>query len=151
MNTKIIAIDPGASGGIAWRDGDGITRAIKMPPRPRQMVEEFRRILFESGLNNSVFVVEAVGSSRPGNSARASTTFARHCGLIDGIIAALDGGQNTAPPKTWMKGIGIPAGMEKAARKNEIKRLMQEAHPHIKVTLALSDALGILTWAENPF
>jgi hypothetical protein len=151
MKNRPIAIDPGANGGIAWRDKDGTVRAIKMPDSLPSLVLELQSARLKVGSSFSHFVVEQVGSSMPGNSARASTTFARHCGAIDGIVAAIGASISYAPPKVWMKAIGIPPGMEKAARKNEIKRLMQEKHPHLRVTLSTADALGILAWAEEPF
>lgn len=151
MKSNVIAIDPGRNGGIAWKDDDGIVQACKLFETPRLQAEWIRKVLFESGVNNSRFVVERVGASMPGNAARVITTFARHCGVIDGIIATLGFEPSTVPPKTWMRQIGIEAGLDKKVRKDEIKRLMQERYPHLRVTLATADALGIYTWANNPF
>jgi len=116
-------------------------------------------------------IVELVGGYMPGNSGPAAVTFARHCGHIDAVLYCA-GIPTLKPvsPQTWMKSMGtLPkaerapkgataevkaqyrklAAKAKQERKNTIKERMQRLYPHLKVTLATADALGILTWAIN--
>lgn len=157
----ILAIDPGAGGGLAWRTETGGVVAVKMPDGVTEQCTAIRE------LHPTQVVVERVGTYMPGNSGPAAVAFARHCGNLEGIIVAL--GLPMIPPKgvtpqTWQNVMGLtklepidkavdPATRKrilaerKAQRKNEIKELMQRRYPHLKVTLATADALGILTWA----
>ena len=50
------------------------------------------------------------------------------------------------PPAVWMKTLGTLPKV-KADRKRAIRELMARRHPHLTVTLATADALGILEWA----
>ena len=50
------------------------------------------------------------------------------------------------PSEAWAIGT-MPA--DKKARKNFIKEEMARRFPHLKVTLGVADALGILTWART--
>lgn len=142
---SLIAIDPGASGGICWRDADGIVNAEPMPPTMPDIVDKLREI---SAANPGVTaVVELVGFFRPGNSATAAVKFARHCGHVDAALYACGIPSRSVAPHTWQKALGaLPP--DKTARKNAIKERVQRSHPHIKVTLATADALGILAYAE---
>jgi hypothetical protein len=137
-----IAIDPGADGGIAWRYGPN-TRAIKMPPS-LDTLKDF----FEADDIPGEVVLENVGGYRPGNSGPAACKFAKHVGQLEGLLYGMDYRVIKVPPRTWMKALGTWS-KDKETRKREIKEAMQKKYPHIKVTLALSDALGILTWAEE--
>lgn len=142
-----IAIDPGASGGIATTNShDGRVVVIKMPDTPKDILELF------GGLGCMDWqvraVMEDVGYHVQGNSATASCKFARHCGHIEMALLAHSIPFESVRPQKWMKSMGaLPK--EKIARKNKIKDLMQRRHPNVKVTLWNADALGILHWALN--
>jgi hypothetical protein len=147
MSTRpIIAIDTGKNGGFAWRDREGVARAVKMPSGMTEQVDGLRALRVELGKTVSA-VVEKVGTYRPGNSGPAAATFARHCGHIEAALFVLGISTEQVAPGVWMRSLGtLPK--EKTARKNAIKEAMQRKHPHIKVTLSTADALGILGWAE---
>ena len=53
---QIIAIDPGASGGIAWMDEDGIAQAAPMPKTHSDIVET----IVGKSFGNVTFVIEDV-------------------------------------------------------------------------------------------
>jgi hypothetical protein len=141
---RLLAIDPGVNGGLAWVDSDGIVRAEKMPDGPTAIVDKLRELRVD-GVD--LFVVEKVGKHMPGNSGIATATFSRHCGLFDGVPYALGYSLLDDPlPNKWMKWLGgVPK--DKGDRKRYIKEHMQRRYPHLRVTLATADALGILTWA----
>jgi hypothetical protein len=141
---KLIAIDPGAGGGIAWSDRDGNVHAVKMPDGMSAQADFIRGAC--SNENIRVAVLERVGTYMPGNSGPAAATFARHCGHLDAILYMLSISVMPVAPGVWMKSLGA-FPKEKKARKDAIKELMARTYPYLNVTLATADALGMLTWA----
>ena len=156
----IIAIDPGAAGGIAF-DRDGKVFAYKMPDTLADIRDLMSCYIDPS---NAIIYCERVGTYMPGNSGPSAATFAEHVGALKGIICCLRIPVIFPTPATWMNHfIGkqsyekkvegttpqawkIVLSRRKQERKNKIKAKAQELYPHLKVTLALSDALGILNF-----
>ncbi len=140
----ILAIDPGASGGYAWRDAEGIVHAAALPEGMTAQIDALREL--RAALPGLTAIMERVGGYMPGNSGPASCTFARHCGHLEAALYTLGIPVRQVAPQTWMKSLGaLPR--EKADRKRAIRELMARRYPHLTVTLATADALGILTWA----
>jgi hypothetical protein len=168
---RYIAIDPGgSSGGIAWRDEDGVVRAAAMPEGMPSQVDLLRGIAASLHVSDVLAVRENVGAYMPGNSGVSAATFAGHCAGLDYALYALGipSGRPVAP-QSWQKPSGwgvskhLPAGYRdlpegkakkqahaaaKRAHKGEIKDAMQARHPHLRVTLATADALAILGYLE---
>ena len=139
----VIAIDPGASGGLAWVDGDGVVGAECMPDGMTAVVDRLRAMSCE--LTGCAAVVEKVGHWVPGDHPNAATKFARHCGNVEAALYGLGIPFRDVAPGVWMRSLGkLPS--EKAARKRAIRELMARRYPHLAVTLKTADALGILTW-----
>lgn len=144
---RILAIDPGANGGLAWTDADGQVFAEPMPGSMTEFVDRIREIKTELQFPLQA-IVEKVGGYMPGNSATAAVKFARHCGHIEAALYAIGVPAVEVSPQKWQKALGsMPR--EKAERKQAIKELMARRFPGIKVTLKTADALGILVWAEK--
>lgn len=170
----IIAIDPGASGGIAWHDTvEKTTRVAKMPAT---LVDQ-KIALDEISRNDYTEVwIEEVGQHVQGNNASASVKFAAHCGELRGIIVTLGLKMHRPRPLAWQKIVPnlpkrppapkrsdyhiMPSAYEEAkkahrealrkhkhARKTRIKAWVQELNPAIRVTDHTADALGILEYA----
>lgn len=142
----MLAIDPGASGGLAWVDSDGVVQTEAMPDGMTAMVDRLRELVTEMpGLGA---VIEKVGLWMPGDHPNAATKFARHCGQIEAALYALGIPFEDVAPGVWMKTLGaLPK--EKADRKRMIRELMARRYPHLRVTLDTADALGLLTWKLN--
>lgn len=147
MSKKLIAIDPGLSGGIACHVG-GTTVAIKMPDTPQEL------LLFLQGLtteSEAFTLMENVGQHRQGNSAASSVKFSRHVGHLEMALIAAEIPHAVVTPNVWMNAVAPnrPTGNDAATvrkRKNYIKDLMQRRYPSLRVTNATADALGILTY-----
>ena len=139
----MIAIDPGQSGGLAWRNCDNIACSKAMPDGMSEQID-FLRTLMLSGHRDAI--IENVGSYMPGNSGVAAATFARHVGHLEAACYCLGISVVKVSPAVWMKGIGT-FSKDKKERKKQIKELMARRYPHLTVTLKTADALGILTWA----
>ena len=147
--TVLVAVDPGLSGGIAWRDSVGTYRTDKMPQTIKELYDYFEE--FRCLTCPPVFLMEKVGKHRLGNSAQSSATFAKHVGHLEMALVANELRTYEITATAWMKDIvpGRPKGIESAQvrdRKNYIKDQMQRHHPSLKVTLATADALGILEY-----
>jgi len=140
----LVAIDPGVSGGIAWKDNDGIVQAAPMPDTQGDIVDHLR--FLKSHGNVTAVYLERTGGYMPGNSGPSACKFARGCGFLEGAVMALAMPLIEVAPHNWMKAIGsFPS--DKRERKNAIKNLMQARYPHLTITLSTSDALGLLTYA----
>lgn len=140
---NILAIDPGASGGLAWIN-DGSVIAVPMPEGMTAQADLIRTIAVSH--HGIAVVMERVGTYMPGNSGPAAATFARHCGHLDAICYMAGLAVTLVSPQKWMKSMGaLPK--DKMERKRAIKELMARRYPHLTVTLKTADALGILTWA----
>jgi hypothetical protein len=185
---RILAIDPGLSGGLAWVDHQGKVETLKMPDGMTAIVDGLKDLKNDGIIE---VVMEDVGTYMPGNSGPAAATFARHIGNLETAIYMLQLPLTVVRPQKWEKESGFsvakhrpPNYAELKARvkqfevlvkakkkvdkeemqlakkalaaadakakqehKGEIKETMARRYPHLKVTLATADALGILTWA----
>jgi len=150
MNS-LLAIDPGASGGLAWRSNDGTVYAVAMPDGMTATVDTLRSIAASNPGMRAV--MERVGGYMPGNAGPGAVKFARHCGHLEAALYCVGVPVEQVAPQRWMLAVGpLPKGMDaqaKRARKNAIKDAMARRYPHLRVTLATADALGILTWREG--
>jgi len=143
----LIAIDPGASGGIAWLKTNNIIDCCKMPSTPMDILYQLDRLSF-AGTEELFCTMENVGFYRPGNSATSAVKFARHCGHLDMALLALHYQIEMVTPSKWMRGFLGTVPKDKTERKNAVKIKCQQRLPYLgkKITLATSDALGILLW-----
>ena len=142
--TRLLAIDPGAGGGIAWLDEDRIVQAEAMPEGMTGVVDWLRE--HRAGITHAV--MEKVGTYMPGNSGPAAATFARHVGHLEAALYCMGFSTTQVTPQKWMKALGTWP-KDKQARKKAIKEEMARRYPHLRVTLKTADALGILTWAQE--
>jgi len=143
--TPILAIDPGANGGLALLTSEDIL-VWPMPEGMTAQIDMIRSIAATTF--NLRAVVEKVGFHRPGNSATATATFARHVGHLEAALYCLGVPVEQVAPGVWQKHLGeMPK--DKADRKRAIKEAMARRYPHLTVTLKTADALGILTWATR--
>lgn len=137
----LIAIDPGAAGGVAWRDADGVVHAVPMPEGMTAQVDFLRSLAAQ--LPGAAAVMEKVGTYVPGNHVGSACTFARHCGHLEAALYALGIAFTEVAPQVWMKQLGsLPA--EKGLRKKAIRELMARRFPSLSVTLKTADALALL-------
>ena len=145
---RIIAIDPGAAGGLAWHDSDGIAQTCPMPEGMTAQADMIRELVF-TGIGPDAkpvtVILEKVGTYMPGNSGPAACKFARHCGHLEAALYTLGASVIQVTPQKWMKAVGTWP-KDKQERKRAIKEEMARRYPHLTVTLKTADALGLLTW-----
>jgi len=144
---RLLAIDPGAAGGFAWRDRDGTVRAEPMPCGMTAQADFIRGLAAD--LPGLEAVLERTGTYMPGNSGTAAVTFARHCGHIDAALYCSGIPIRHNPtPQQWMKALGTWP-KEKQDRKRAIREWAARRYPDLLVTLSTADALALLAWAED--
>lgn len=150
MRGYIIGIDPGQSGGIAILDGESgaLTECVKMPSTPMDILNYLKEW---NGC--SVCYLEDVGNGMPGQSSKATATFARHNGHLEMALLALGISTVKVTPAKWQKALGLSGkkGESKTSHKNRIKAWSQQRFPQQKkITLAVSDAIAIAVYGyEN--
>ena len=166
----IIAIDPGLKGGIAWVK-NGKVEAAKMPDTPKgikELLDEARIDVDPCGCGlawhsylEPICYLEEIKGVPPNQSSKATWTFAEHYGILQGILLTLGIPIVYVRPQVWQKAIGAtrpstPKGASQATKarikaegKKNIKEIVEARYPHLRITLATADALGILMYAER--
>ena len=161
----IIAIDPGLSGGIAYKDGE-LEYAVKMPDTIKGIIDLLQaiRFQFEDGRTGQKHYCSAICyledvHSMPKQGVKSMWTFGEHYGALQAILLCLGIPMKTVTPNTWQKAIGAsrpsvpkdatPSQREAAKRegKHKIKQIVEARFPTLQVTLKTADALGILIYA----
>jgi crossover junction endodeoxyribonuclease RuvC len=149
----IIGIDPGMSGGIAVIDEDGKAIDVSKMPETKQDIYDYLKEYASTDINEctSVCYLEDVGHGLPGQSSKATATFARHCGHLEMALLALRIPTHTVTPQKWMKSyqLGKSSQYEKREWKNKLKEKAQQIFPKIKVTLCNADALLIAEYGRK--
>lgn len=146
----IIAIDPGASGGIAKMEmNTGVVTAMAMP-EDADLRDMFENIKAEYG-NDLVCYLEQVGGyigvPQPGS---YMFNFGDGFGYIRGIVDAMRIRRIMVRPQVWQKGIpGVVPKMKGAERKRALKEYAARLYPNEKVTLKTADALALLEYARR--
>jgi len=139
----VIGIDPGLNGGIAVIDeSHRVVEVVSMPQTPMDILDFFRK--YEK---DSVAYMEDVGRGMPGQSSKATATFARHNGHLEMALLALGIRTFKMTPQKWEKmyQLGKSSEYSKNEWKNRLKAKAQELFPDLgkKVTLKTCDALLI--------
>ena len=149
--TTVIAIDPGAKGGLALFN-NGITVCWPLPETDGDRLQELLAIRDAAALEGSEIrcVIEQVGGfigkGQPGS---AMFKFGAGYGFLLGVIQTLGIPLARVTPQVWQKvfGLGTRASCASPREwKNKLKAEAQRRFPHLPVTLQTADALLILEW-----
>lgn len=145
-----IGIDPGLNGGIAVLNKiGGVESVCKMPETPQDILN----FLEQYSEENAVCVLEDVGHGIPGQSSKATATFARHNGHLEMALLALSIRTEKVTPQKWQKiyQLGSSKGVEKNAWKNKLKAKAQQLFPSLgrNITLSTCDALLLAEYGRR--
>jgi hypothetical protein len=136
-----IAIDPGASGGIAYDAEPGIVDAIPMPDTVVDLADALRALKLKGA--TMAFLEEIPKFA--GSNGSAMIKLGIRYGEVRGILAAFCFRVVELPPKAWQKTLGLGVKKTYGARwKAHLKERAQALYPHLSVTLKTADALLIL-------
>ena len=145
-----ISIDPGKSGGLAYRHDDQPVNAIHMPETEGDIVDFLRGLVTDPA--QTLAVIEQVGGYVPGRPQPGSAMFrfGRNFGFILGVLQTLGVRVELVRPQAWQKALSLGNSKDcpdKAAWKAKLKAEAQRRYPLLKPTLATADALLILDYA----
>jgi hypothetical protein len=167
----VLAIDPGASGGIAVALGTTAI-AYPMPDTEGGVLDLLRGIAAEAGAEPLRAVVEEVGGFMGENQpASRAFEFGRGHGFCLGVLATLGARVELVRPQAWQKVLSLghserikaPPGANDEERKKirafnaraktewkrRLKSKAQELYPRITVTLKTADALLLLEYGQR--
>lgn len=152
----IIGIDPGTSGGIAVYSEDGM-ETFNMPDTFTDIFDLLRQIRSDHeelpGFGEVVAVLEDVGKGIPGQSSKATATFARHNGHLEMALYALGIKSIKVTPQKWQKHysntVGSSKGKTKTEWKNILKNEAKRRYPELKITLNTADAVLIAEYGRS--
>ena len=143
--TRILAIDPGASGGLAYLGPSGII--LNSMPETDQDIS----ILVSDRLAISdVVYIEKVGGYVGGKGAPGSSMFrfGYNVGFLHGLIAASKTRCIEVPPQRWQKTLGAGTKATHGTRwKAHLKQIAQQRQPRQVITLKTADAVLLLEHA----
>lgn len=145
---KLLAIDPGASGGLAWSNSEG-THCLAMPETDGDVLDLLRSIK-ASGVERCVIeqVGGYAGAAMPGS---AMFNFGDGCGFIRGCLMALSFRVELVTPQKWQKHFSlgtVKTAGGKGPWKRKLKEKAQQLFPNQSVTLKTADALLMLDYAK---
>lgn len=139
---RVVAVDPGVNGGIAWLEADG-PRAIRMPDTDGDILATFRG-LRRAGARQIAMELPAKCIFGAGHSALA--TLHRNVGFLQGVAMAEGFSLLLFPPQKWQAKLSLKKRPNEEQRhwKNRLKEEAQRRFPSLRVTLNNADALLIL-------
>jgi len=141
---KLIAIDPGCSGGIASHE-DGGAYCVSMPDTLGDLVDRLRGY---SARGVTTCYLEQVVGFIPMAGAGAMFTFGQSFGQIQGVLAALNFKVVEVRPAKWQKALSCGDKKSHGKKwKSHLKGMAQQLFPECDVTLKTADALLILQYA----
>lgn len=153
MLHTIIAIDPGASGGIAWQHPQSLPACLSMPDTEGDILAELKVILAAAEGQGTVCFLEEVTGFIPGRPQPASRmfNFGRNFGFLLGTLQTLGCRVELVRPQIWQKALSLhrPKEMKDNLWKNKLKARAQQLYPQCKVTLQTADALLLLDFAQK--
>lgn len=142
---RILAIDPGASGGLAYYGPAGII-LDSMPATDQDVAI----LIMDRLAISDVVYIEKVGGYVGGKGAPGSSmfNFGYNVGFLHGLIASSKTRCIEVPPQRWQKTIGAGTKATHGTRwKAHLKGIAQQRQPRLVVTLKTADAVLLLEHA----
>jgi hypothetical protein len=152
MRKIIIAVDPGASGGLAVRWASGVVGAYPMPGTEADVVEMLNSWNGEALAESTTLCayVEKVGGYISGRPAPGSAmfNFGRNVGVINGALLARGIRTVEVRPQEWQQTVGAGNSKTHGSKwKTHLKGIAQQRFPGLTPSLKTADALLILEHA----
>ena len=142
---RILAIDPGLSGGLAYYGPAGII----LNSMPATDLDVSILIMDRLAISDVVYI-EKVGGYVGGKGAPGSSmfNFGRNVGFLHGLIAASKTRVIEVPPQRWQKTIGAGNKATHGTRwKAHLRGIAQQRQPRLVITLKTADAVLLLEHA----
>ncbi len=142
--TRVIGIDPGGHGSLAFIDDRG-RLVVHKTAGEISMRDCALDALVGVSPEQCIAYIELIGGFVRGNPCPGSTMFkmGKNAGYWEGLFAGLGVRVQLVRPQVWQAGIPGAAGQEKPQRKRAIRDHAQRLYPSVKVTLETADAIMI--------
>ena len=146
-NVKLVGIDPGKSGGIAYIKSNEIINAEPFGKTEGDILSQLQRIVAPK---TKVYIEQVggyAGRSLPGS---AMFNFGRNFGFLLGVLMERNARVSLVTPQRWQKTLGAGTRGERTRDKWKLhlKSLAQLSFPELSnISLSTSDALLILKYA----
>jgi len=139
---RILAIDPGVTGALAWGDDTGMLEdVVKIPAS----ILDFYNVMAE--IRPDRVIMENVGFHRMGNSGSSSAKFGRVVGYCEALLVALHYPHDKVTPQKWMsRFLSGKVPKERASRKRAIQAKVNLLRPGVHVTQETADAAAMYLW-----
>lgn len=146
---RIIGIDPGVNGGLAFIDTD--TGAVVLHKTENNMGEILADAFCGCDSSEAVAYLEKVGGFIAGKNLPGSMMFklGENFGHWQGLLTAWGIRTILVRPQDWQKGISGTTGTKGAERKRALAAEAKRRFPAHKVTLANCDALLIADYGRS--
>lgn len=136
--SRVIGIDPGASGAIALLVSGVLVSVHDMPTVTVERNKSQKRQVCPAGLSMLMqqlspnkAIVEKVGA-RPGEGVSSMFSFGRSVGIIEGVLAAKQIPVTFVTPQAWQKWSGAARGKD-GSRQRVMELFPREAHLFARV------------------
>jgi len=150
VGSSYIGVDPGGSGAIAAIDEDGLIFAVHKNDATERDVWEFVKDVKAQTKGECFAVIERVGAM-PGQGVHSMFVFGQSYGFLRGLLIAAEIPFVEVSPAKWQQALGCPTRgkLSKTQHKNRLKAKAQQRWPHVKMTLAIADALLLAEYARR--
>ena len=145
LEKKILGIDPGKSGGIAWIDNSFEMNAKGCPDTVEKMADLLKEIV---GDDDSVCYIELVHAF-PTDGRSSAFKFGVNFGMWQGLLASLNIKVEFVSPRKWQGMLGDLPKIKKE-RKNTMKQMATDISG-LRATLKTADAILIALYGYNEF
>lgn len=146
---KLLAIDPGASGGFAWL-GDEVVCCGAMPETEGDVIFTLRAIVAANHIQEAI--IEDVGKGVIPGRAVAMISLNVNAAVIRTTLTCLGVRILMVKPATWQAIFGLGKRCDCASDsvwKNKLKSEAQRRFPNVDITLKTADALLIFEWGQK--
>lgn len=156
----ILAIDPGASGGIAYNEPGTGMKALPMPQTEASValvIAQVAALRLRHGVDCIAYMEQVGGYVKPGDDddrenrqpGHTMFKFGRGVGVVVGALLSRGIVPIEVHPRVWQKPfLFAPKGTPQDERKRMLRDAAQRKFPALKVTLKTADALLLHAYAS---
>jgi len=153
MSIEHLAIDPGKTGAAAFH-ADGTLHVFRITNDTPRLAAQLRGLKAISDSHTQAYM-EDVGYGRPKTNVKAVTTFARHCGMLEGMLETLEFDYTLVTPQKWMRKVypDRPTGVAASATRKLyiLDESLEWAESYFNdivgtIDINSADAVGILRY-----
>lgn len=147
---RVVGVDPGKAGGIAWWDGDAM-QASPMPATETDAIDLFDQVITVLGDGRLVCYIEQIsaGTKNP-KMAPSIAKLNRGYGFLRGVLMTYRVPLIDVSSGVWQRRFRLlGGGGGDVAKKNRHKAVAQQRFPDLKITHAVADAILICEYGRQ--